>query len=128
VYPSTDAGLLAWDGTNVVIFPAPPNGAWQFGGLPHLGILDIEVKVIPDGYELWMSCISRGLAVLAVTTPSCPADFNSDGFIDFFDYDEFVGCFETGACPGGRTADFNADGFVDFFDYDAFVAAFEAGC
>ncbi|MFO0204485.1 MAG: hypothetical protein ACK528_15310, partial [Alphaproteobacteria bacterium] len=32
VFPSTVAGLLAWDGTNVVTFPAPPNGAWQFGG------------------------------------------------------------------------------------------------
>ncbi len=128
VYPSTVAGLLAWDGTNVVTFPAPPNGAWQFGGLPHLGILDIEMKIIPGGYELWMSCISRGLAVLAVTTPSCPADFNDDGFIDFFDYDDFVGCFETAVCPPGKTADFNGDGFVDFFDYDSFVGAFESGC
>jgi hypothetical protein len=58
----------------------------------------------------------------------CPADFNGDGFLDFFDYDDYVNCFETGACPEGRTADFNGDGFADFFDYDDFVAAFEAGC
>jgi hypothetical protein len=48
--------------------------------------------------------------------------------VDFFDYDAFVGCFESGDCPAGRTADFNTDDFVDFFDYDAFVGAFEAGC
>lgn len=65
-YPSTDAGLFWWDGTNIGVFPAPPGGAWRWGGLPHAGILDLEVKVIPGGYELWMSCISRGLAVLEV--------------------------------------------------------------
>jgi arabinogalactan endo-1,4-beta-galactosidase len=58
------------------------------------------------------------------------ADFNSDGFLDFFDYDDYVNCFETGACGGGGggTADFNGDGFVDFFDYADFVEAFETGC
>jgi predicted outer membrane repeat protein len=59
---------------------------------------------------------------------SCPADFNEDGFLDFFDYDDYVTCFETGVCPPGKTADFNGDGFGDFFDYDAFVLAFETGC
>jgi hypothetical protein len=58
----------------------------------------------------------------------CPTDFNGDGFLDFFDYDDFVTCFESGSCPPWRSADFNGDGFVDFFDYDAFVEAFEAGC
>ncbi len=58
----------------------------------------------------------------------CAADFNGDGFVDFFDFDDFVACFEGGACPTGRSADFNGDGFADFFDYDDYVAAFEAGC
>ncbi|MEK6700964.1 MAG: hypothetical protein AABZ53_01775 [Planctomycetota bacterium] len=63
------------------------------------------------------------------TTPrTCPADFDADGTVDFFDYDAFVICFEGGACPPGTSADFDADGTVDFFDYDAFVVAFEAGC
>ncbi|MEK6702523.1 MAG: hypothetical protein AABZ53_09685, partial [Planctomycetota bacterium] len=78
--------------------------------------------------ELWMSCISRGLAVLTVTTPACAADFDADGSVDFFDYDAFVNCFEGLACPPGKTADFDGDAAVDFFDYDAFVIAFEAGC
>jgi hypothetical protein len=65
-YPSTDAGLCWYDGTNVGMFPAPPNGEPQWGGLPHAGIKDLEVKIIPGGYELWMSCISRGIAVLRV--------------------------------------------------------------
>ena len=60
---------------------------------------------------------------------SCPADFNCDGFLDFFDYDDYVTTYEGGTPPACRTsADFNGDGFVDFFDYDDFVAMFEAGC
>ena len=54
----------------------------------------------------------------------CPADFNHDDFIDFFDYSAFVAAFE----GGEDDADFNDDGFVDLFDYSDFVAAFEAGC
>jgi hypothetical protein len=69
---------------------------------------------------------ASGYFTVMTITP-CPADFNCDGFLDFFDYDAFVECFETEVC-GGNTADFNNDGFVDFFDYDAFVGAFEAGC
>ncbi len=57
-----------------------------------------------------------------------PADFNGDGFLDFFDFDEFVDCFEGVVCPPGGTADFDGDGFVDFFDFDAFVIAFDQGC
>jgi hypothetical protein len=62
----------------------------------------------------------------------CPyrADFNNDGFVDFFDYRAFVSCFDDGACPGGNrlAADYNADGFTDFFDYHEYVEDFEAGC
>ena len=65
--------------------------------------------------------------VLAIT-PVCSADFNGDGFVDFFDFNDFVTCFEGGSCPDGTTADFNGDGFADFFDFTDFVTAFEAGC
>jgi hypothetical protein len=66
-----------------------------------------------------------GQTISAPVRVFCPADFNGDGFLDFFDYDDFVLAFETG---GGLEADFNRDGFVDFFDYDDFVRAFETGC
>ncbi len=65
---------------------------------------------------------------VARLTVSSVADFNQDGFLDFFDFDDFVACFEGFACPPGVEADFNQDGFVDFFDYDDFVFRFEAGC
>jgi hypothetical protein len=68
------------------------------------------------------------LVVFECTEPTCAADFNNDGFLDFFDFDDFVTCFGGGSCPAGRTADFNNDGFTDFFDFDDYTVAFEAGC
>jgi len=59
-------GLFWFDGTRVGRFPAPPNGEPQWGGLPHAGIADLEVRTYRGGYELWMSCSSRGIAVLNV--------------------------------------------------------------
>ncbi len=73
----------------------------------------------------------RGFSVIGgfwFEPADCPADFNDDGFVDFFDFDDFVVCFEGGPCPPGKSADFNGDGFADFFDYDDFVLAFETGC
>ena len=59
-------GLCWFDGTNFGIFPQQ-----QTGGLPHAQIYDLEVKNLPNGYELWISCASRGIAVLKViTTPT----------------------------------------------------------
>ena len=65
----------------------------------------------------------------------CPGDFNGDGYVDGFDYDDFVACFEGDPCPEHHEhnddyppADFNHDGFVDGYDYDDFVGAFEEGC
>jgi hypothetical protein len=58
---------------------------------------------------------------------ACTADFNQDGFVDFFDYTEFVECFEDSVCPPWRTADFNGDNFVDFADFDEYVNMYEAG-
>jgi hypothetical protein len=65
-----------------------------------------------------------GVVVTGTLVSSCAADFNADGFLDFFDYGDFVTAFETGV----GDADFNNDGFVDFFDYADFVTAFELGC
>lgn len=59
-------GLFWFDGTNIGSFPAPSGGEAQWGGLPHAAIFDLEVRAIASGYELWMSCGSRGLAVLKV--------------------------------------------------------------
>ncbi len=54
----------------------------------------------------------------------CPADFNCDAALDFFDYLDFVQAFSS-QLPA---ADYNADFIVDFFDYLDFVQAFSTGC
>jgi hypothetical protein len=66
-------GLCWFDGQNVGVYPAPPFGEPQFGGLPHAQIAALEVKPISGGYELWMSCKSRGIAVLKVEQPASVA-------------------------------------------------------
>jgi streptogramin lyase len=67
-YPSTESGILSYDGVNVEVFPAAPGGLPQWGGLPNSNIEDIKVRVTEGGYELWMSCMGRGMAVLDVVT------------------------------------------------------------
>lgn len=83
-YPSTDAGLCRYDGTNVGKFQAPPGGQPQWGGLPHSGITNLEARVVPGGYELWMSCISRGLAVLRVQGPTTSVTSGNDSAARLF--------------------------------------------
>ena len=62
------------------------------------------------------------------TLPICRADFNDDGFMDIYDFTDFVTCFEGGDCPPGKSADYNGDGFADIYDFTDFVTDFEAGC
>lgn len=55
---------------------------------------------------------------------SAPADFDSDGALDFFDYDAFRQAWEA---QDPRT-DRNADGTVDAADLSLFLDDFELGC
>ncbi|MEZ4651694.1 MAG: FlgD immunoglobulin-like domain containing protein, partial [Candidatus Eisenbacteria bacterium] len=59
-------GLAWFDGSESGIYSTPRLGEFQWGGLPHAQIEALEVREIPGGYELWMSCASRGIAVLTV--------------------------------------------------------------
>lgn len=91
-----------------------------------------------DGYlffQLVADCNKNGLADSGedpnpdcIRWGDCWTDFNGDHFLDFFDYSDFVDCFENAICPPDRDADFNGDSFVDFFDYSDFVFWFEHGC
>ena len=100
--------------------------AWTFesGLVPHSGrpfpAIDIALVSAQRGCDRY--------SVTLVSSPTCRADFNEDGFVDGFDYDDFVSCFEGERCPRFMNPDFTGDGFVDGFDYDAFVRAFEEGC
>ncbi len=69
-------------------------------------------------------CSSFAQHQISCPSISCPADFNADNTVDFFDYLDFVAAFSSNQ----SAADFNADTTIDFFDYLDFVAAFSGGC
>ena len=121
-----DLDELGWDGSS----PIKIAGFINNGG--HTFLSNQVIGGLPDATGNLGAPAGVNFATLAgnqfVDLTSCGADFNGDGFLDFFDYDDYVNCFETGTCPPGKTADFNGDDFVDFFDYDDYVAAFESGC
>jgi hypothetical protein len=132
---SRDVTLFGQEGT-----PLPPgtyrvykNSDWLRCDMPGPGG-EVGVNDFMAQFEVLCDCNKDGTPDDCVTPAGCvrwggcPADFNKDGTLDFFDYDDFQACFEGVSCPPGTNADFNQDGSVDFFDYDDFIAAFEAGC
>lgn len=54
----------------------------------------------------------------------CPADFNNDGFFDFFDVQAYLQAF----ADGDLSADFTGDGTLDFFDVQEFLNVFSGHC
>ncbi len=70
---------------------------------------------------------SDGIIVINATgtvPPSCVADWNGDGVLDFFDILGFLDDFSL----GNPEADINGDGVIDFFDIQEFLQLFAAGC
>ncbi|MEK6700764.1 MAG: hypothetical protein AABZ53_00745 [Planctomycetota bacterium] len=130
---SCDEGIQVYNGLSVLAVGQEMNfGPPSFDYHP---VFNIPVGVRGQVYS--MTFVARDASGLYAESElieitffvnPCPADFNCDGAVDFFDYDDFVVCFEGGACPAGTTADFDGDSTVDFFDYDAFVVAFETPC
>jgi len=124
-YLTAQRGLCWYDGTNVGVFPAPPGGEPQWGGVPHAQIEDLEVRLIPGGYELWMSCVSRGIAVLTVML-SPAGDVNGDGHVDLSDLALLLGAF--GSCSGepefNPAADFDQSGCVELGDLATLLSNF----
>jgi hypothetical protein len=55
---------------------------------------------------------------------TCAPDLNSDGVLDFFDVQAFLGAYSSQS----DVADWNDDSIFDFFDVQQFLAAMSAGC
>jgi hypothetical protein len=111
------------------------SGAFPFSPIRYLGPARVSIPVLPGLLTLSFESVDRSayyrisnsFEIWLDLLPDCGADFNTDGYIDFFDFDLFVACFE-GSAGASALADFNNDGFTDFFDFDDFVTAFERGC
>lgn len=121
-----------WDDT---LYALPPgtrrvivNLYYQTSTREYMEFLRDENTTNDRGQVVWNEYVRFGKSaphlMVQSTLTLCVADFNLDGFLDFFDYDQYVGAFEAGL----SSADVNADGFLDYFDYTDFVEAFETGC
>ncbi len=90
--------------------------------------VDSTLRLVPGaghGLPLTENAAAIEFFARVLGTPApCAADFNRDGFNDFFDYLDFVDLFSRGL----PAADVNRDGTIDFFDYLDFVDAFSIGC
>lgn len=125
-HQSFEGGGLCWyDPVSGAVgtFPGPvPSGSPQWGGLPHAQIAALQVRELADGYELWMSCLSRGIAVLTVMTPrGVVGDLDGDGTVGASDLSILLGAW--GPCTGGCPADLDGDGTVDAADLAALLGA-----
>ncbi len=94
-------------------------GFWAFDVFPNGNVGDQWVPLSTFNLQE-----NNDWAFTLVTDADCPADFNGDNQIDFFDYLDFASAFDS----EDPSADFNGDQQVDFFDYLDFVQAFDAGC
>ncbi|MCL4222709.1 MAG: PQQ-binding-like beta-propeller repeat protein [Phycisphaerales bacterium] len=65
-----------------------------------------------------------GLVARTVPMSACPADFNDNGSVDFFDIIAYLEAFSAGA----TAADTNGDGIINFFDLQMFLGLYTAGC
>ena len=110
--------VLSWAPSNKL---SNPNEQLQVQLHNPAGATGVKLRFTDANSGYW--AFSNLSIVGVVGTPSCPADFNHDQVIDFFDYLDFVDAFSTGA----DNADYNHDQSIDFFDYLDFVNDFSSG-
>ena len=99
-------------------------GAWPTGNGSSLNAAT-QVPVSVNGNSV-LDASEFALIELCSLQPQgcCPADFNGDTRVDFFDYLDFVDALSAGLL----SADFNGDFAIDFFDYLDLVDSFSVGC
>jgi hypothetical protein len=56
----------------------------------------VNTSIAGDGFNTLSGRHKALLRTRPLPSPPCPADFNGDGFVDFFDDADFVEAFETG--------------------------------
>lgn len=137
---STTANVLAATGANGGVLEGVIDLEAQFGMVPESIAAAVALYPTANGsalaFNYGVPVSSDGNAnlnpldfvtiplCLLTMTGCCPADFNGDTTLDFFDYLDFVAGFSSNSAA----ADFNGDTTIDFFDYLDFVAAFSSGC
>jgi hypothetical protein len=127
---SADDGVLILDGDRLLL----PGDAMAFGN----PFFDYHPMFnVPDGHsgeeftvrfqlrdKSGIYATSEEFSIVVTPAAVCHADFNADGFVDFFDIDAFVLAFE----QFEHGADLNHDDSFDSVDLEEFAMAFESGC
>lgn len=93
------------------------------GDFTQVSSVGLQVQLIN------LSDTPRTFTVLSIGSQSsgaCPADINTDGFVDLSDLAELLAQF--GQIGGGLSADINGDGGVDLSDLAELLAAFGTAC
>jgi hypothetical protein len=67
---------------------------------------------------------AQGNIYTEIDVPSCDADLNNDGDLNFFDVSAFLQAYMN----FDPVADFTGDGQFNFFDVSAFLIAYQEGC
>ncbi|MDX2147908.1 MAG: hypothetical protein SFZ23_10330 [Planctomycetota bacterium] len=110
-------------GTQVGVFTSTDDGdTWSTTNQGPANVSVDELVFMHNSDRLLAATHGRGMWTIDV--PACPADFDQNGQVDFFDYLGFSEAYAGGA----TSADFNRDGQVDFFDYLDFSAAYAGPC
>ncbi|MBU6412500.1 MAG: hypothetical protein KGS45_03430 [Planctomycetes bacterium] len=118
-------GTAGW--TAAQTFAQNPNAGVIRWGTTHTFSLRATTPPTTGSATLSFHKVAGTLEMPGLPVPSaggCPADFNADTIVDFFDYLDFVAAFSANEA----SSDFNADTTIDFFDYLDFVAAFSGNC
>ena len=107
-----------------------PNRPTDFDAIPSSGLLragtyELSWVHITNYNFVTAPSIGTGSFTLTLSIPGCnPADFTSDGVLDFFDVSAFLDAFAS----MDPSADLTDDGVFDFFDVSDFLDAFSTGC
>src|SRR5690606_15705535 len=102
-------------------------GAWETvgGGVDRMaaGLTVIDGDLFVSGsFTTAGGQVANGLAIWRC--PSCYADCDGSGELDFFDFL----CFQNEFAAGAAYADCDDSGALDFFDFLCFQNEFAAGC
>ncbi|MCC5822812.1 MAG: S8 family serine peptidase [Phycisphaerales bacterium] len=88
---------------------------------------DLQIRITANGSsssEIWYVDDVAITEEFLSEPPTCPADLNGDGVLNFFDISTFITLFNA----QDPIADWNNDGVFNFFDISEYLAAYNAGC
>lgn len=120
------AGGVNYAGTHPVNSDA--NATVAVNGMLYIGGSDGVIhEMNPDTGDITRT-FDTGIDIQAMIPESgiisCPADYDTDGDLDFNDVSNFINLYNTQLVPG----DTNGDGEFNYFDISRFLSFFNAGC